>query len=401
MDRSNRPLHAVTEPPTDPHRGVSTVEAVLAGSDWSAMLLDADWTIRWASPALRQFLGAVDEEGLGIGRNFAEAALLPAYARTTDDASRERLIREVGAYIVGDLAARGIDARELVAPELAPLLELLEPRVPPAIWGTDFTYLHPDGVEELGGYVVKVLFLRTGDRDGDLGWTVLFDIAVPPRLVSLLARGDPAMYERMARLVQPGPRAAAILFCDLSGSTTLSRRLPTAEYFRLIRQLWTAIDGAVADGCGIVGKHAGDGASAFFLADDLGDASRAARAAITTARTIHELSADIFRDIGDRDCLMKVGVHWGASLYLGQLVPGGRLDVTALGDEVNEAARIQEVAEAHQTLASKQLVERLGPDDAEAVGLRPHAITYRLLAELAAEHPKVVRDAGTLAVTPV
>ena len=47
---------------------------------------------------------------------------------------------------------------------------------------------------------------------------------------------------------------------------------------------------------GIVGKHAGDGASAYFLVDDLGSASRAADAAIRTAHGIHERSEAVFGD---------------------------------------------------------------------------------------------------------
>lgn len=56
-------------------------------------------------------------------------------------------------------------------------------------------------------------------------------------------------------------------------------------------------------------------------------------------------------------------------MYIGQLVPGGRLDITALGDTVNECARIQDCAEPHQTLASKQLIEQLLPDDGATFGI--------------------------------
>jgi class 3 adenylate cyclase len=302
--------------------------------------------------------------------------------------------------MVGDLAERGVRPPDVMPPDLLALLEDVAPMDPPPVFSTDFHYVHPEGIEELGGYTVKVLTVRLRDHDYDGGWLVLFDVAVPPRLVSLLARGDPAMYERMARLVQPGRRAAAILFCDLQGSGVLSRKLPTADYFGLVRRLWTAIDATVAEQCGVVGKHAGDGASAFFLAEDLGGDSPAARAAIVAARQIHEVSGEVFREVVDLDCLMRIGLHWGDGLYMGQLVPGGRLDITALGDEVNEAARIEEVADAHETLASKQLLERLTPDDAAVLGLGQPTM-YRLVSELAPEDSKVVRDAGTIAVTSV
>jgi class 3 adenylate cyclase len=222
-----------------------------------------------------------------------------------------------------------------------------------------------------------------------------------PNLMALLVRGDQAMYQRMARLVEPARRETAVLFCDLHRSVALSRTVSTATYFRLIRELWTAIDATVAGNSGIVGKHAGDGASAFFLVDDLGSESAAAAAAIRTARRIHDLSGEVFGDVLEEPCRMKVGMHWGASVYMGQLVPGGRLDVTALGDEVNEAARIQECAGPHESLASKQLVERLSAQDAASLGLDLEKLTYQLVGDRDGVTDKARTDAGMVPVTPV
>jgi class 3 adenylate cyclase len=244
--------------------------------------------------------------------------------------------------------------------------------------------------------VAAPLRQETGELSGIL---ILGYMSVRPGLVSLLARGDEEMYERMAKLVEPRSYEGAILFCDLQGSTELARTLPTAEYFRLIRSLWTETDYLVAHNQGIVGKHAGDGASAYFLVEDLGSASKAAAAAVRTARGIHERSEEVFGDELDRSCMMRVGIHWGGSLYVGQLVPGGRLDVTALGDGVNECARIQECAHPHATLASKALVEQLSTDDAASLGIDPGKLRYRPLSEVADAAEKAVRVAGTIPVT--
>jgi hypothetical protein len=84
---------------------------------------------------------------------------------------------------------------------------------------------------------------------------------------------------------------------------------------------------------------------------------------------------------------------------MGQLVPGGRLDVTALGDEVNEAARVQEVAGAGETLASKQLLEQLTDDDAAALGLDLEKIIYQPFSDREGVSEKALKDAGNLALT--
>ena len=94
---------------------------------------------------------------------------------------------------------------------------------------------------------------------------------------------------------------------------------------------------------------------------------------------------------------INVGLHWGATLMVGQVSAAGRLEVTALGDEMNEAARIEGVASAGAILGSKPLIERLGPEDAAELGIDPDGLAYRPLSELGASE-KALRDAGTIAV---
>ncbi len=177
--------------------------------------------------------------------------------------------------------------------------------------------------------------------------------------------------------------------------------MSSVAYFKLVRRLWMGIDHIVAQETGIIGKHAGDGASAFFLVDDLGAPSAAAAAAIRAARRMHEIGEEVFAEVLDSECMMRIGIHWGGSLFMGQLVPGGRLDVTALGDEVNEAARVEETAEAGQTLVTKQLLERLTPEDAAKLGVDLEKITYQTVAEHPEASEKAVRDAGGIPVTSV
>jgi len=207
------------------------------------------------------------------------------------------------------------------------------------------------------------------------------------------------MFERMAVLTEPARRPAAILFCDLEDSGVHSRKLSSTAYFAMIRDLTTAIDGAVIDGGGIVGKHAGDGVSAFFLAEQSGGEAGAARGAIEAARRIQEYVARLSAESGD--VRVNVGVHWGATLVIGQIVTGGRLEVTALGDEVNQAARIQEVCRGGGTLVSKEIVERLDPAAASAIGIDPAAVAYRILGEVPGASEKAKRDAGSLAITAI
>jgi class 3 adenylate cyclase len=364
------------------------------------MILDSEWRFVWASRELKEFVGEHDEERLGYDKHIVEAFLLDVWLDTVHRDSQVKLFTELAPFFLHDFAQRGRDPRHVLPEQFAPLLEGIEPQDPPEVYSTSFAYVDPSSDGELPEYHVNGLFLRLNDDSGTpLGCIFVFFMDIRPNLLVLLARGNEQMYERMARLVEPGPRQAAILFCDLHSSGRLSRQLPSAAYFKMVRGLWTGMDAVVADETGIVGKHAGDGASAFFLVDDLGSASAASAAALRAAKRIHEIGHGIFEEVLDSDCMMKIGLHWGGSLYMGQLVPGGRLDVTALGDEVNEAARIQETAGPGETLASKQLVEQLTDDDAASLGIDPEKLSYRTLAEMDSAPEKAVRDAGGLAVT--
>ena len=366
---------------------------------WAGFLLDKDFRLVWASRDIEAFLGSPSEEEVGYGLHIFEAFGQDAWRRIASPESRVRLIEDLAPVVMGEGSAKspGLDA---LSERVAALVQDVEARPFTRPIATSFEYVEPGGDSDLPVMRVNVLVMPLRNEVGDfIGALTIGYMSFRPGLVSLLARGNEAMYEAMARLVEPSSREAGILFCDLEGSTELARKLPSAQYFRLIRSLWTEIDALVARNQGIVGKHAGDGAIAFFLVDELGSASQAASAVLRTARGIHERSEEIFGDALDSPCLMRVGLHWGSSLYIGQLVPGGRLDVTALGDAVNECARIQESAEPHQTLASKELLERVSRDDAAALGFDIEKVRYRPLSELPNISEKALVAAGAIPVT--
>ena len=89
--------------------------------------------------------------------------------------------------------------------------------------------------------------------------------------------GDVRHLARIQDVVTAERRPAAILFADLEASTTLSRTLSTTEYFSLARRLVRAADRCVVNAGGVVGRHLGDGVTAFFLAEAIGGESLAAR----------------------------------------------------------------------------------------------------------------------------
>ncbi|HET9730135.1 MAG TPA: adenylate/guanylate cyclase domain-containing protein, partial [Acidimicrobiia bacterium] len=106
-------------------------------------------------------------------------------------------------------------------------------------------------------------------------------------------------------------------------------------------------------------------------------------------------------DIPADEVSLRFGLHWGSTLYVGNITTSGRSEVTALGDEVNEAARIEACATGGRALASKALIERLDSADADALGIDPSHIAYTALAELTSATDKARRDAPAIAVCDV
>jgi class 3 adenylate cyclase len=369
---------------------------------WAAAVIDADYTLVWLSDEMKAFLGSTDDDDLGIGLHIISALFRPTWREKMTLESQFEVFTRAFPYLL-DLGT----PPELVASlpeEFRPLLADLEPKEQPSLWTGSFDYVYGDLPPYRVEFVVSLLRDEAGAR---VGTVIVTNMGLRPTLLASLGRGDAAMYERMARLTSPGRHATAILFGDLEGSGELSRQLPTAAYFGVIRDLTSAFDETVAANLGIVGKHAGDGWTAFFLADDTGGPSCAARTAIQVARELQARARDIGAkvDVGNADSgvvlRINIGIHWGPGVYLGQLVPGGRLDVTALGDEVNECARMQECARDGAVLASKQVVELLDAGDAHAVRVDPGTVVYESLSSLPHATDKTRRDAATVAVTDV
>jgi class 3 adenylate cyclase len=377
------------------------IAEALAQTRWAALIYDPEWTLVWVSDELAELLGSTQGKDIGVGRNVIEVFQLPPWRDAVTPESGARLLTCNISYILHDQRDGGSRVRALLEEGgMGANLDGVVPSESPALWAYGLEYVHRDNPPTH----VHALAVRLHDPAGELlGTAQIFNSGFRAGLINLLARGDRDMYERMARLADAGPRAVAILFADLEGSGKVSKHASSAAYFSLIRALTRSIDRVVVEQGGIIGKHAGDGVTAFFLADDAGSPSAAARAAVQTARRVAEAAwaaaaiAEQAR-IPRAEVRVNVGIHWGSTVFMGQLVTDGRLEVTALGDEVNECARIQESARGGALLVSKALIEQLSREDAEALSIDPVETAYATVGELPGVGEKAIRDAGSVPV---
>jgi adenylate cyclase len=151
-------------------------------------------------------------------------------------------------------------------------------------------------------------------------------------------------------------RTVAALFVDIAGSTSLVRRTGPEEMVGLLNRFFeVVVDAIEADG-GLVNKFEGDAALCVFGAPT--DHEDPAGAALRAARRI----CDAVRDAGEVD--VGVGVACGR-VWAGQVGAASRLEYTVIGDPVNEAARLTELAKDHpgRAVASEVTVLAAAEDE--------------------------------------
>jgi adenylate cyclase len=138
-------------------------------------------------------------------------------------------------------------------------------------------------------------------------------------------------------------RFVAIMFVDIRRSTALvEKRLPYDVVF-LLNHFFDAVAGAVVDTGGMPNQFVGDGMMAIFGIH--AGPREACSQALVAAQLVHRRLADMNRTLADElpePITIGVGLHAG-NVILGELGYGDRFLLTAIGDSVHVAARLQEL----------------------------------------------------------
>ncbi len=171
--------------------------------------------------------------------------------------------------------------------------------------------------------------------------------------------------------------AAATLFIDIVGSTTMAATIPAPEMVAILNRFFGIVVDEVERHGGLVNKFEGDAALAVFGTP--ARLSDAAGAALATARAIRARLDTACGDFG-----AAIGVAAGR-VVAGNVGAHQRYEFTVIGDAVNEAARLCELAKQEglllasgNTVAAAAVAEaeqwRLG----ESVTLRGRLAPTRL-----------------------
>jgi adenylate cyclase len=148
----------------------------------------------------------------------------------------------------------------------------------------------------------------------------------------------------------------SMLFADVRGSTALSEQMTPIEFQKLINRFYIGATHEIAVEDGLVEKLAGDAVAAFWGAGFAGKeyVARTIRAARSIAHLMQKQNIPV-----------GIGVHAGVAFFGAMGSSEGLVDISAIGEEVNTAARLASKAAAGEIILSEAALEQAHMDSRE------------------------------------
>jgi len=146
-----------------------------------------------------------------------------------------------------------------------------------------------------------------------------------------------------------------VMFCDMKGFTALSDQLSPEEVYEIMDQVYEILIQKVQDYDGTVNEMTGDGIMALFGAPiALEDApQRAIRSATAIHRELTKFNNRVRLKKGDiPPIMMRIGINTGP-VVVGSLGSDLRVEFKAVGQTVNIASRMENLAEPGSTYISE------------------------------------------------
>jgi class 3 adenylate cyclase len=200
----------------------------------------------------------------------------------------------------------------------------------------------------------------------------------------LLGRAEPSVASARTWSDSQGRRVVTLLFCDISGSTSLGEKLDSESVREMLSSYFHEMQGAIERHGGTVEKFVGDAVMAVFgiPATHEDDALRAVRAALEMQRRVRDLNGALEARYGIRIAL-RIGVNTGEVTFSDREAA----ETIVTGDAVNVTARLEQAASAGEVLLGEQTFglvrDAVEVEQAEPLALKGKLLpvpTYRLLA---------------------
>jgi adenylate cyclase len=157
-------------------------------------------------------------------------------------------------------------------------------------------------------------------------------------------------------------RRIAVLFADIRGFTRIAENKLPYDVVFLLNRYFEAVGSAVAEAGGIANQYTGDGVMALFgVNTDLETACRQALlASATMISSVQELSRELAGEL-QAPLRIGIGIHAG-SVVVGEIGHGDTHYLTAVGDTVNTASRLEALTKQYgcELVVSDLVIESAG-----------------------------------------
>jgi len=151
-------------------------------------------------------------------------------------------------------------------------------------------------------------------------------------------------------------KQVTVMFCDMEGFTALSEKLGPEEAYSVMDEVYEILIHKVHDYDGTVNELTGDGIMALFGAPiALEDAAqRAIQSSLSIHREMTRFSDRMKQNRkGIASVKMRIGIHTGP-VVVGTVGNNLRVEFKAVGDTVNLASRMEQLAEPGTTYVTEQ-----------------------------------------------
>jgi adenylate cyclase len=188
-----------------------------------------------------------------------------------------------------------------------------------------------------------------------------FERFVPSTVVDRLLQNP--MQVRLGGQLQE----VTVLFTDLEGFTSISERTQPEKLLHVLNQYHTMVVRTIQDYGGTIDKFIGDCVMALYNTP-LAQPDHEERA-VRTAIAIRDALEDFYGQFEPEFRMpINIGIHTGTAV-VGNIGAPEIMDFTAVGDTVNLAARLQQMASGGQILISQATYQRAGDGFfADAIG---------------------------------
>jgi len=185
-------------------------------------------------------------------------------------------------------------------------------------------------------------------------------------------------------------RVVTMLFCDVKGSTAAARQLDPEDWTEIINGAFEHMINPIYRYEGVVARLMGDAVLAFFGAP-IGHENDPERAVLAALGILDGIAN--YRMAVERNWGIKIDVRVG--INTGLVVVGGvgsdlRMEYTAMGDAINLASRMEQMAEPGTIQITDETYQQVAPffevEKLEAMavkGVEQPMVTYRVLGRKA------------------